>query len=76
MARTGNNTHRYEFGRATVFIHQGPAILDGLIRTKFQAQIHPVGGPVMETEVQAFYPWDAANRALAAWEAARLEGLA
>lgn len=77
MARASISTHRYEFGRATVFVKSSSNILlDGLIRAFFTCEVHPVGAPVWTCRIAAFFPWDAANRALAAWEAAKLEGLA
>lgn len=78
MARISINTHRYEFGDATVFVKSSTTnkLLDGLIRGAFTCEVHPVGAPVWTCRIAAFFPWDAANRALAAWEAERLEGLA
>lgn len=54
----------YEYGDCTVIVKAGTtSAMDGLIRTEFRAQVHPVGGEVVEFPVRAFYPWDAANRA-------------
>lgn len=77
MARVSISTHRYEFGSATVFVKSSSNnLLDGLIRGAFACEVHPVGAQVWTCRIAAFFPWDAANRALAAWEAAKLEGLA
>lgn len=60
-----NSCKSYEYGDCTILVRccsQG--ILDGLIRGSFTAQIHPVGGgDVITLDLQAFYPWDAANQA-------------
>lgn len=68
-------THCYEFGDATVFVKPS-SLCDGLLRGAFTCEVHPVGRPVWTCKINAFFAWDAANKALAAWEAARLEGLA
>lgn len=57
--------HRYEYGRATVMVKRPTtALIDGLVPMVFRVKVHPVSGPTMETDVRAFYAWDAANRAL------------
>lgn len=69
---TRNCKHRYEFGRATVIV-KGKSFgagADGLIRLPYHAEIHPAdGSPVVSREVLAFYPWDAANKALEIYKA-------
>lgn len=68
--RETNLTHRYEFGEATVFT-KGALAADGLVRQKYQVSIHPVGGPVMKTEIKAFFAWDAANQAIKLYKQTR-----
>ena len=59
------SSHRYEYGRATVFVRRGSTlqIVDGMIPCTFKVQVHPVGYPIIEADIKAFYAWDAANRA-------------
>ena len=64
--------HAYEFGDATVMVKPiGVAVvLDGIVPLYFRTEVHPAdGSPVVSREVLAFYPWDAANKALEIYKA-------
>lgn len=64
--------HAYELGPATVFVGtRGAAVvLDGIVPLYFRTEVHPAdGSPVVSREVLAFYPWDAANKALEIYKA-------
>lgn len=63
--------HAYEFGDATVTVKPlgGAVVLDGIVPLSFRTEVHPAdGSPVVSREVLAFYPWDAANKALRKWK--------
>lgn len=63
--------HAYEFGDATVMVKPlgGAVVLDGIVPLAFRTEVHPAdGSPVVSREVLAFYPWDAANKALRKWK--------
>ena len=70
--RKTSRTHLSEFGPASVLVrtpgsgyHQ-----DGIVRQEFHTEVHPADGASVETRtVTAFYPWDAANKALEIWKA-------
>lgn len=71
---TRNCKHRYEFGRATVIVKGksfgAAVVLDGIVPLYFRTEVHPAdGSPVVSREVLAFYPWDAANKALEIYKA-------
>lgn len=64
--------HAYEFGDATVMVKSlgGAVVLDGIVPLYFRTEVHPAdGSPVVSREVLAFYPWDAANKALEIYKA-------
>ena len=64
--------HSYEFGDATVIVRvpNGAIARDGIVREIFQTEVHPAdGSPVVSREVLAYYPWDAANKALEIYKA-------
>lgn len=64
--------HAYELGPATVFVGTsgGDVVLDGIVPLYFRTEVHPAdGSPVVSREVLAFYPWDAANKALEIYKA-------
>lgn len=64
--------HAYEFGDATVMVKPlgSGVVLDGIVTLYFRTEVHPAdGSPVVSREVLAFYPWDAANKALEIYKA-------
>lgn len=64
--------HAHEFGDATVMVKYlgGAVVLDGIVPLYFRTEVHPAdGSPVVSREVLAFYPWDAANKALEIYKA-------
>lgn len=64
--------HAYEFGDAPVMVKPlgSGVVLDGIVPLYFRTEVHPAdGSPVVSREVLAFYPWDAANKAIEIYKA-------